>query len=412
MSQHHYSLPEIDIVKATSASFSTSELINILENEAKIADEAATKATQALALFCCDSISTETIMERAAQRVGSLAIEKETFVPIFVTNYCQSECKMCGMRQGNSKLLRKFSGKKKIEEQLAILREVDGVSGVGFLTGEYQDQYTRYANAFFTGWAINTALQMGFEKIFFNIGSMTLDEIEVLGEWLPQGEEKVTMCVFQETYNLQKYKKFMGEDSAEIPKADFWRRIDSFDNWLDAGFKTVNPGFLVGLHDPKEELVNILFHVEHLTRRGAKIYVSLPRLRPALGTSNRTVVSDDIYIRLIATVAYFSPNAGIVLTTREDMEFQDKVMPFIRTLSPGSPDVTPYRREKEAPNDEYSSQFLIPDHRRPRDILKRLYDNGYRFKYFQPKQMPNAFLFSQQQQVSKIENETKNLVSF
>lgn len=385
MSQQHYSLPEIENFKTTSASFLRTELVNILRNEAEIAHDAATKVAQALALFCCDSIPTESIIKRATQRVGAIAIEKETFVPIFVTNYCQSECKMCGMRQGNSKLVRKFSGKKKIEEQLAILREVDGVSGVGFLTGEYQDKYTRYVNAFFTGWAINTAIKLGFEKIFFNIGSMTLDEIEVLGEWLPQGEEKITMCVFQETYNLEKYKRFMGEDSAEIPKADFWRRINSFDNWLDAGFKTVNPGFLVGLHDPQEELVNILFHIEHLTRRGAKIYVSVPRLRPALGASNRTVVSDDIYIRLIATIAYFSPHAGIVLTTREDMEFQDKVLPFARTLSPGSPDVTPYRWQEEAPNDEYSSQFLIPDHRRPRDILNRLYDNGYQFKYFQSK---------------------------
>jgi len=387
MSQQPYSLPEIETLKATSASFSTSTLINVLEDEASIADDAATKAAQALALFCCDSISTDSIMKQAAQRIEAIAIEKETFVPIFVTNYCQSECKMCGMRQSNSALVRKFSGKKKIEEQLTILRDVDGVSGVGFLTGEYQDKYTRYANAFFTGWAIDTALKMGFKKVFFNIGSMTPDEIEVMGEWLPQGEEKITMCVFQETYNLEKYKKFMGEEQDTIPKANFFRRIDSFDNWLDAGFKTVNPGFLVGLHDPKEELVNILIHVDHLTRRGAKIYISLPRLRPALGASNRKVVSDDVYIRLIATVAYFSPHSGIVMTTREDMDFQDKVLPLIRTLSPGSPDVTPYRWEEEAPNDEYSSQFLIPDHRRPRDILKRLCDNGYKFKYFEPKQV-------------------------
>lgn len=69
------------------------------------------------------------------------------------------------------------------------------------------------------------------------------------------------------------------------------------------------------------------------------------------------------------------------------MEFQDKVMPFARTLSPGSPDVTPYQWKEEAPNDEHSSQFLIPDHRRPKDILKRLCDKGYKFKYFEPKKV-------------------------
>lgn len=381
MNSSSYTLPDISSVARRAEEIGTDELRLLLKNPALISADPQLRAAQALALLTNPHIGAEEIFPIAAARVEHESPLKETFVPIFVTNYCQSECAMCGMRQSNGELIRKFSGRRKIEEQLQILRYVDGVEGVGFLTGEYSDKYTRYTNAFYIGWAIKTAFELGFRKIFFNIGSMTPDEIEVLAEWLDPGDERVTMCVFQETYNLDRYERIMGKGE-QIPKADFQRRLQSFDNWLDAGFKAVNPGFLVGLHDVRDELVNILLHTAHLSERQAKIYVSVPRLRPALGVSQKSKVTDDTYFRLIATLAFFSPKTGIVLTTREDVEFQDRVMPLIRTMSPGSPDVAPYRRDEALPNDARSSQFLIPDLRRPREIINRLSQNGYRFDYF------------------------------
>lgn len=376
-----YTPPEIQDVARLAQSITTSELEALLSDESLIAEEPQLRIAQALAMFTNQEIETDRLFSPAAARVENENPKKETFVPIFVTNHCQSECAMCGMRQSNGEMIRKFSGKQKIEEQLRILREVDGVEGVGFLTGEYLDKYTRLTNAFYIGWAIRSAVDMGFRKVFFNIGSMTPDEIQVFGEWLDPGDERITMCVFQETYNVERYGRIMGR-GGDIPKADFQRRLVSFDNWLDAGFKAVNPGFLVGLHDVKEELVSILTHVAHLSQRRAKIYVSLPRLRPALGSSQNSKVGDDTYLRLISVIAFFSPHTGIVLTTREDAAFQDRVMPLIRTMSPGSPDVAPYQWTEELPNDERSSQFLIPDLRRPRDILSRLTQHGYQFDYF------------------------------
>jgi 3-methyl-2-indolic acid synthase len=379
----YYQAQEIKEILLQDNQFNLDQLWDILNDEKKISIDPEVRAKQAFAMFSQREIPTNAIMTKSAKRVELYKIEKETFVPIFLTNYCDSQCKMCGMRKSNKDLIRKFSNRKHIIEQLSILKDVDQVYGVGFLTGEYQDKYTRLTNAFYTGWAINQALEMGFQQVYFNIGSLTPDEIEVLSSWLPEGHERITMCVFQESYNRSTFAKYMGKKKELIPKADYDRRIQSFESWLDAGFKAVNPGFLVGLHDPGEELVNILRHVSHLENRGARISVSLPRLRPALNAVNQYImVSDEDYVRLISIIAYFSPQSGIVLTTRENINFQDRVMPFVRTISPGSPDVAPYKRDSEAPNNEKSSQFLIPDHRRPIDILQRLKDNGYQFKYF------------------------------
>jgi 3-methyl-2-indolic acid synthase len=340
------------------------------------------RPAKALSVYLNSEISNEQVFSAAEQAVSRCrGTVKSTFVPIFTTNYCDSECLMCGMRKGNSKLLRKFSGRRVIEEQLKILYEVDRVRAVGFLTGEYEGEYVRMANAFLIGWAIRRALDMGFQLIYFNIGSLVPEEIQVLREWI-EPNEPVTMCVFQETYDRSSYRRFMGPLDPKIPKADFDRRLSSFDNWLDQGFRHVNPGFLVGLHEPDVDLAQLAAHVDHLDRRAALIRISLPRLRPALGTDACSKVPDDQYVRILATVAYAFPEHPIVLTTRETEEFQRRVLPVIGVLSPGSPDVSPYRRTKEADNRLESSQFLIPDHRRPLEILTAIARQGYTITHF------------------------------
>ncbi len=223
---------------------------------------------------------------------------------------------------------------------------------------------------------MRTALDMGFEHVHFNIGSMTANEVEVLGEWVGR-DEPVTMALFQETYMRDTFARFMGDDPQESPKADYDRRVRTFDVWLDAGFRYVNPGALIGLHrNVLEEVAALLTHVTRLAERGAIVSISMPRLRPAQGSKNVSGVDDDEYLRVMAVVALVCPDHRVVLTTREDKEFQARAIDLCGAFSPGSPDVAPYRRGAEPTNDEESSQFLIPDHRRPGEILDELAEQG------------------------------------
>ncbi|HWF90085.1 MAG TPA: 3-methyl-2-indolic acid synthase [Pyrinomonadaceae bacterium] len=365
--------------------------ITILEEQAKLVDTRAALKVQAdkelhpaavaLAILRDENISTSEISAAAKDRISARVPQLHTFVPLYTTNHCDSECKMCAMRGSNTALIRKFAGKKALEEQLRILYECEHVRGVGFLTGEYSDEYTRLANAFRIGWAIRTAFDIGFERIYFNIGSMVPDEIEVLGEWIEK-DDPVTMCVFQETYDRSSYARFMGDDP-RFPKSDYDRRIRSFDHWLDAGFRYVNPGTLVGLHqDTEAEVINLVSHVTHLANRGAVVDVSLPRLRPAQGLKNVSGVDDDKYLRMMATVALVCPEHRLVLTTREDEVFQKKAIDLCGVFSPGSPDVAPYRRDDHARNEIKTSQFIVADLRRPREILAKLEAEGREIDYF------------------------------
>ena len=371
-----FSVPNVDNVRAEAATVDTRAVLGLGEEPAQ------SRAAVALALWLEDSISTEELKEAAERRCAQRRPQLHTFVPLYTTNYCDSECKMCSMRKGNSRMLRKFSGKNEIIGQLEILYRHECVRGVGFLTGEYKEKYVRLSTAFRIGWAMRTALDMGFERIYFNIGSMEPDEIEVLGEWITK-DEPVTMCVFQETYDRESYRRFMGDTEAGVPKADYDRRVVSFDRWLDAGYRYVNPGVLVGLHeDVSAEIVALVAHGDHLRSRGAVVDLSLPRMRPAMSSRDSTRIGDDDYLRMMAAVAFACPEQRLVLTTREPQEFQDRALGLAGVISPGSPDVAPYQADSQARNAEESSQFIIADLRRPRHILGRIESMGTEVDHF------------------------------
>ncbi|MEU0191254.1 3-methyl-2-indolic acid synthase [Streptomyces afghaniensis] len=373
-----FKLPELEDVRREAAKVDTHAVLALPESE----EPAWSREAMALALWEDRSISTEELKAAAEARCAARTPRLHTFVPLYTTNYCDSECKMCSMRKGNLRLDRKFSGRKEITAQLEILYHHEGVRGVGFLTGEYEDKHTRLSSAFRIGWAIRTALDMGYERVYFNIGSMEPDEIDVLGEWIGH-EEPVTMCVFQESYDKETYGRFMGKTSAQVPKANFDRRVVSFDRWLDAGFRYVNPGVLVGLHDDlSAEIVSLVSHGAHLRARGAVVDLSVPRMRPAMTSRDTTRVNDDDYLRMMSAVAFTCPEQRLVLTTREPQEFQDVAMGLAGVISPGSPDVAPYRPDSRARNDESSSQFLVADLRRPRHILSRIEAGGRPVEHF------------------------------
>jgi 3-methyl-2-indolic acid synthase len=371
-------LPDLAAVREEAATVDTRAVLGLGPGE----EPAASRPAVALALWQDRQIGDDELRQAAELRCAARRPRLHTFVPLYTTNHCDSECKMCSMRKGNARMVRKFAGRDEIIEQLEILHRHEGVRGVGFLTGEYQDKYTRLSTAFRIGWAIRTALDMGFERVYFNIGSMEPDEIDVLGEWVRR-DEPVTMCVFQETYDRESYRRFMGRTSVEVPKADYDRRVVSFDRWLDAGFRYVNPGVLVGLHDDvSSEIVRLVAHGAHLRSRDAVVDLSLPRMRPAMSSRDSTRINDDDYLRMMAAVAFTCPEQRLVLTTREPQEFQDRALGLAGVISPGSPDVAPYRAGAQARNAEESSQFIIADLRRPRHILSRIEAGGTKVSHF------------------------------
>jgi len=333
-----------------------------------------------------------TLREAAIARRGTRAFELETFSPLYLTNTCESECKMCGMRRGNRDLDRQTAIPQEIQRQLEVLIR-RGVWAVGLLTGEYR-RGARHWSIALTRDAVCRALALGFRHVLINIGSLDESELAELLADVPRDGDgrtapKITLCTFQETYDPDTYRRFMGDD-AENPRADFARRLNNFDRAASAGMRVVNPGVLLGLcRDLAYELVALSLHVRHLLSRGLEVYISVPRLRQASGADNGRGVSDDEFVRLVAILSMGMPEGKIVITTRESSEIQRRVLPIVSVLSAGSSAVAPYT-ESGARFPLEASQFEVIDQRPFEEILGEYTAAGVRFENYDSSEGPGS----------------------
>ena len=311
----------------------------------------------------------------------------ETFSPLYLTNECDAECAMCGMRSFNPKLIRETADDRTVDEQLGLLYR-RGLRGVALVTGEYHHGPRRDHMLASVTRAISAALDLGFEHVLLNIGSLELEEHQKLLARVSRGSDgridpHLTMCTFQETYDPVVYQRFIGSNSSN-PRADFVGRLENFDRAVDAGMSSVNPGVLLGLsRDVGFELLALLAHVRHLLARAAQVYVSLPRLRKASGTADHVGISDEMLYRFAAIVSFGIPEAKVVISTREPPAVQRRLLPVIAVLTPGSPGVAPYT-ETGARFEMQASQFEVLDQRPIEAVLGDAMADGITIAGYEP----------------------------
>jgi hypothetical protein len=161
----------------------------------------------------------------------------------------------------------------------------------------------------------------------------------------------------------------MGTDP-ENPRADFDRRLAGFDRAHRAGLRSANPGILLGLNrDLGWELTAFATHARHLRSRGMQVYLSVPRLRQIAGKHDQRGASDDEFVRLVSVLSLGLPDCKIVITTREPVSMQHKLVPIVTVLSAGSSAVAPYTDTSARYRIE-TSQFQVIDQRPFEEILR------------------------------------------
>ena len=350
-------------------------------------DGAVLTDEELVALVLAPDVPTEDLLAIARCRRPGGGPRIETFSPLYLTNECDAECLMCGMRRTNDELVRETADASTAEEQLDILRR-RGLRAVALLTGEYHHGPLRTRMIGRASEALGAALARGFVHVLINIGALDSPEYDDLLAGVPRRADgrvlpQVTMCTFQETYSPPVYARFMGANP-ENPRSDFVRRLENFDRACDAGMWVANPGVLLGLNaDVGYEMLALMAHVRHLRRRGMEVYVSLPRLRKASGTAHAAGVSDDMLCRVVAVLAFGLPDAKVVISTREPPAMQRRLLPVIGVLTPGSPGVAPYT-ETGARFELEASQFEVLDHRPIEAILGEYLAAGATIDCYEP----------------------------
>ncbi|MDG2308206.1 MAG: hypothetical protein P8R42_26815 [Candidatus Binatia bacterium] len=330
----------------------------------------------------------ESIYAAAREAQQRRALPLETFSPLYMTNTCDAECRMCGMRRDNDALVRQTAPSEQVEEQLRTLKK-RGMNAVALLTGEYRAERRGWALEFVNR-ALRTTEELEFRHVLINIGSLEPDELDALLDGISRRDDgsvapKITMCTFQETYSREYYGRFMGK-SADNPRADYDRRLANFDRDRAAGIRVANPGVLIGLNpDLAFEMIALILHTRHLLEAGMEVYLSLPRLRLTAGEGRSPRgASDEEFIRLVSLLALTVPSGKLVLTTREPKEIQHKLVPICTVLSAGSASVTPYT-ETDAKFPLETSQFEVIDQRPFEEILAEHREAGDIVNFLSPR---------------------------
>lgn len=291
------------------------------------------------------------------------------FAPLYFSNFCVNDCHYCGFRRTNRLTRRRALTASE------FVREAEFLWGEGHRTllliaGEHP----RYAGTEKLGeylWRLRRS-HLDF-SLMAEVGPLDTAEYRFLGDL---GVRQVLL--FQETYDRATYSSVH-----EGPKRNFDWRLEAMERALSAGMERVGLGILVGLHDYREDLAELVYHAHQIEEKFGRLPAtfSFPRLRPAPGISffqdSDELVTCEAYEKMIALVRLALPSVGIVLSTREGSEFRDHLLDLgigVTHLSAGSSTVPGgYTLEKEVEG----GQFNLLDHRPLKEVAESAKTRGY-----------------------------------
>jgi 2-iminoacetate synthase len=179
---------------------------------------------------------------------------------------------------------------------------------------------------------------------------------------------------YQETYNRERYKIYHPRGM----KANFERRLDTFDRMGRAGIHKIGLGVLIGLEDWRTDAAMMATHLRYMQKKywQTRYSVSFPRIRPHEGDhfQPNVVMSDPELAQLIFAFRIFDHDIEIALSTREAPEFRNHMATLgVTSLSAGSKTepggYAVYRDELE--------QFAVCDDRSPDEVLDAVKRQDY-----------------------------------
>lgn len=291
------------------------------------------------------------------------------FAPLYVSNVCVNNCLYCGFRRDNALLERRVLGSEEIRAEAEAVASM-GHQTVLIVAGEHPE----YAGA--------RAIAEGISSVR-KISAIRDIKVEALPMSVAGYRQLYeagarTAVLYQETYDRATY----AQAHPSGPKANYEWRLTALERALEAGFRRVGLGILVGLGDVAFDAAMLIAHVREIYARFGiwPSTVSLPRLQPAQeapwSMNPPHPVDDQTFLRLIALIRVALPEVGITLSTRECTAVRDRVLEMglgVTQMSAGSrTSVGGYTRSST------DGQFSIRDERPASVMVDRLKKLGYK----------------------------------
>jgi 2-iminoacetate synthase len=286
------------------------------------------------------------------------------YAPLYLSSHCINHCIYCGFRYPHQIERRHLDFEEAMQQAEILLgrgfRHILVVGGdfPSLTTTEY---YARILRGL-TARGIRPAVEIAAQAI----GSYA--------ELAAAGACGVTL--YQETYNERLYALYHPRGS----KTSYDWRLEGPERAAEAGIGRLGLGFLVGLADPREDLVAMTRHAAYLHARFPEctLAFSLPRIREApQGFVTPYPTGDETFIRMYCALRLAFPRAELVLSTRELPELRNRLAKIcITQLSAGS-STSPGGYGDDAADHPAGQQFPVCDRRSVDEMVQWLRGEGF-----------------------------------
>lgn len=272
------------------------------------------------------------------------------YAPLYLSNECQNICTYCGFSLDNKIRRKTLSNTEIIIEAMAL--KTMGINHVLLVSGEANKTVgiEYFLNAI-------KLLRPYFANISIEVQPLSQEEYQLLHD---AGVHSV--LVYQETYHQAVYKEYHPKGK----KSNFDFRLDTPDRIGEAGLHKIGLGVLLGLEDWRVDSFFNALHIDYLQKQywQTKFSVSFPRLRPAEGIIEPNfIMSDRDLLQLICAYRIWNEDLEISVSTRENENFRNHVIPLgVTTMSaasktnPGGYAVDPQSLEQFETSDERSME--------------------------------------------------------
>ncbi|MDD3147588.1 MAG: [FeFe] hydrogenase H-cluster radical SAM maturase HydG [Candidatus Riflebacteria bacterium] len=305
-----------------------------------------------------------------------------TFAPIYCGNFCVNNCLYCGFRADNSKEKRAKLSIQQVKDEAEAIAGRIGHKRVIAVYGEHPETDADFiAESIKAIYSVSVKTRKGhseIRRVNINAAPFSVADLRKLHE-VGIG----TYQVFQETYHHETYKKL---HPANTIKGNYPWRLYVHHRAYEAGIDDVAIGCLFGLYDWRFEVMGLLYHaIELESRFGVGPHtISFPRINPASGSplatdpeSNKYLVSDEDFKKLVTLLRLAVPYTGMIITARERQEIRDDVMFVGCTQTDASTNIGIGGYSKNTGKQEIDEQqFMLGDTRSLEELIRDLAKRG------------------------------------
>jgi 2-iminoacetate synthase len=232
------------------------------------------------------------------------------YTPLYLSNFCNGGCLYCGIAADRR-------ARRAVLDEAQLRHEMEAINRMHLeelvlLTGERMPE----ADVPYLKQCVSIAAEY-IHNVTIEVFPMAEQEYRSLAD---AGCTGVTL--YQETYDREAYERMHRWGD----KRDFDNRLDAPERALHGGMRTIGIGALLGLSDPRFDILCVYRHAKHLLKTywQAGVSISFPRIRPQLGGFQPDhPVDERMLAQIIFALRICLPDIPLVLSTREPQRVRD-----------------------------------------------------------------------------------------